>query len=285
VDERQSELSETFEELDYQHTPLGELSLRRRRVVSLGGTFVYEVKIGNDLLMSSLVNASEIALAELALANRAGAPCDVLVGGLGLGHTAAAALDHPFVRSVTVAEYLEPVLDWHRRGIVPLGGRLCDDARCHFVHGDFFAIIRAGRLYGEDSGGETARGNSGEVCGGEGESKRGGNDEATRDGGDLDRRADGPARFDVMLVDIDHSPACLLDASHAAFYEREGLAAAANMLRPGGTLAVWSADPADAAFTDRLKEVFDQVDAREVAFWNPLLNHKDRNCVYLAQVK
>ncbi len=55
----------TIEELDYRRTPLGELILRRRR--SLDGTEIYEVKLNDRLLMSSLVNASEIALARLAL--------------------------------------------------------------------------------------------------------------------------------------------------------------------------------------------------------------------------
>jgi len=52
-----------FEELDYRRTRLGELSLRRRRVLSLGGTEIYEVKPGDEFLMSSLFSQGEIALA------------------------------------------------------------------------------------------------------------------------------------------------------------------------------------------------------------------------------
>jgi hypothetical protein len=41
-----------FEELDYQKTPLGEISLRRRAEPRLGGQIVYEVKLGDEFLMS-----------------------------------------------------------------------------------------------------------------------------------------------------------------------------------------------------------------------------------------
>ncbi len=83
----------TIEELDYQKTPLGELVLRRRRSPSVPDEPVYEVKLGDEMLMSSSVNVSERALATLALDQWGDGPCDVLVGGLGLGYTAAAALD------------------------------------------------------------------------------------------------------------------------------------------------------------------------------------------------
>ena len=74
-----------FEELDYQETPLGEISLRRRSEPRLDGTIVYEVKLGDEFLMSSLFTASEIQLARLVLAALDGAELDIVVGGLGLG--------------------------------------------------------------------------------------------------------------------------------------------------------------------------------------------------------
>lgn len=130
-----------YEELDYQQTPLGELILRRRRSPSHPEEPVYEVKIDDQMLMSSVVNASERELARLALAGRIDRPCDVLVGGLGLGYTAAAALEYPNVRSLVVVEFLAPVIDWHRRRLVPMAGRLLDDARCALRQGDFFEEV------------------------------------------------------------------------------------------------------------------------------------------------
>ena len=43
-----------FAELDYQETPLGAISLRRRSEPRLGGKILYEVKLGEEFLMSSL---------------------------------------------------------------------------------------------------------------------------------------------------------------------------------------------------------------------------------------
>jgi len=133
-------MSIDFEELDYQKTELGELSLRRRRMVSLEDTEVFEIKLGESFLMSSLFTKVEIALAELGLVELDVGEFDVVVGGLGLGYTARAALENPSVKSVLVIDALLPVLDWHRRGLVPLGAQLTSDPRCRFLHGDFFQL-------------------------------------------------------------------------------------------------------------------------------------------------
>src|SRR5688572_25941393 len=116
-----------FEELDHCHTDLGELVLRRRRPVSLPDQWVYEVKLAGRFLMSSLNTESERELATRALALIPGGELRVLIGGLGLGYTAAAALADPRVAAVDVIERLPEVIAWHRRGLVPLGDALCRD--------------------------------------------------------------------------------------------------------------------------------------------------------------
>ena len=128
-----------FEELDYRETPIGGLSLRRRRELKLG-VDVFEIKLGDEFLMSSLFTASEIALARLGLARLPGTALDVVVGGLGLGYTAQAVLEHSNVGSLLVVDYLQAVIDWHRQGLVPLGAELSADPRCRFLQGDFFAL-------------------------------------------------------------------------------------------------------------------------------------------------
>lgn len=50
-----------------------------------------------------------------------------------------------------------------------------------------------------------------------------------------------PSRFDAILLDVDNGPAAMATASNAGLYGSRGLAAAREALRPGGTLAVWSA--------------------------------------------
>src|SRR5436853_1114711 len=128
-----------FEELDYRPTSIGALSLRRRREVSLG-LDVFEIKLGDEYLMSSLFTASEIALARLGLAELSGADLDVVVGGLGLGYTAQAVLEHRGVKSLVIVEALDAVIDWHEKGMLPLGSTLTADPRNRFVLGDFFVF-------------------------------------------------------------------------------------------------------------------------------------------------
>lgn len=138
-----------FEELDFQPTPLGDLALRRKCVAMLGDLDVYEVMLGEEFLMSSLFHAVEDAVADLGLRELGGSDCDVIVGGLGLGYTAVAALAHANVRSLTIVEYLEPVIGWHRRGLVPLGAKLTADARCRIRQGDFFALASSDRGFAD----------------------------------------------------------------------------------------------------------------------------------------
>jgi len=137
-------MSRDFSELDYRETPLGELTLRRRRIAALDGLEVYEVKLGDAFLMSSLFHEVEVALARLGLAAAGDRKLDVVVGGLGLGYTALAALEHPNLQTLLVVDALQPVIEWHQEGLVPLGARLTGDPRCRFQLGDFFELAATG---------------------------------------------------------------------------------------------------------------------------------------------
>ncbi|HLS63577.1 MAG TPA: spermidine synthase [Ruania sp.] len=131
-----------FEELDFQQTPVGEISLRRRYDLT-AKTEIYEVRLGEEYLMSSLFTVAERALATLALAALDRGDLHVLVGGLGLGYTAHTALADPRVADLTVMDAAEPVLDWHRRGLLPEVAGLATDPRCRLVLGDFFSHVAA----------------------------------------------------------------------------------------------------------------------------------------------
>ncbi|MEO8159301.1 MAG: spermidine synthase [Betaproteobacteria bacterium] len=234
-----------FEELDYQKTPLGEISLRRRADPRLDGEILYEVKLGDEFLMSSRFTSAEVQLARLGLDALDGGELDIVVGGLGLGYTAATVLEDPSVRSLMVVEVMEPVIDWHRRGLVPLGPVLSADPRCTLMHADFFAM-------------------------------------AASSGGGFGR-ATPASLVHAVLLDIDHSPSHWLNPGNGAFYTAPGLRNLSDKLHPGGIFGLWSDDPPDAAFVGLLDSVFESSQSHIVTFPNPYLGGESSNTVYLAR--
>jgi len=231
-----------FEELDWQPTPIGELTLRRRSEPSAGKE-IYEVKLGDEYLMSSLFTVAEEALADLGLAAAAPAPGDgleVLVGGLGLGYTAVAALRDERVSALTVIDRLAAVIGWHERMLLPASPELVGDPRTTLVCDDFFAVMRNAPVAGHTG-------------------------------------------YDVILLDVDHSPRHQLDPTHADLYDAAGLRALDRHLKPRGVFALWSDDPPDASFMAELGQVFDASEAHVVDFDNPVTGGVSSNTVYVAR--
>lgn len=242
-----------FEELDYQSTPLGEVILRRRTMLTLDQLEVYEIMLGADFLMSSLFTVVEEALSDLGLAACEsafpGEGLDVVVGGLGLGYTAVKALEHRSVTGLTVVDFLKPVIEWHEKGLVPLGKTLTADPRCRFEHGDFF--------------------------------KR-----ATAASGDPGFDMSKPdQKYHAVLLDIDHSPDHLLNPEHAFFYQVDGLRQMTRQIHPGGVFALWSDDPPEENFMKALSEVFVSCQTHVVPFNNPILGRDSESTVYVCRVE
>lgn len=127
-----------FEILAYDDTPLGPLCLRRRELLARPGTIVTEVTLNHEFLMSSYNTASETALASIALEMHAGQELDVLVGGLGLGYTAKAALASERVARVEAVELLPQVIGWLDKGLVPLALELKADRRLQVTQADVY---------------------------------------------------------------------------------------------------------------------------------------------------
>ena len=248
-----------FEEIAARETRMGLLSLRRR-FEPVAKRDVFEVKLGDEYLMSSLFTVAEEELARLGLAayvpaadtaapaadSEGAAGLDVVVGGLGLGYTALAALEDPRVARLTVIDALEDVIAWHRDDLLPDTAGMAQDPRVRLVHADFFALAREGGLGGA------------------------GRDDVA------------PALLDAILVDIDHSTQHHLDPAHADLYTPEGLSRVAAALRAGGVFALWSDDPPDATFVADLDRVFEGTTAHEVRFANPLTGGESANTVYVA---
>jgi spermidine synthase len=237
-------LSSRFEELARSDTAMGVISLRRRLEPTLL-IDVYEVKLGDEFLMSSLFTVAEVALARLGLAALPGSHLDVVVGGLGLGYTARAVLEDPRVRSLQIVEAVGEVIEWHEQHLLPLATEVTEDPRCHVVNGDFFAIVEDGARFGILA-------------------------------------AD---RCDAVLVDIDHSPRHLLHPSHAPFYTPSGLLRVAERLHPGGVFALWADGAPDADFVAVLEQVFASCKAHVVTFANFYTGDDSASTVYVATTR
>ena len=231
-----SHLLGDVEFLDSEDSPIGLVCLRRRKLAAAPGGVITEITLDHQFLMSSLHTASERALSEVALAMHAGRDLRVLVGGLGLGYTAAAALASQRVARVEVVEFLAPVIGWTERGLVPLADTLRSDARLVLTHGDVYArVVRP-----------------------------------------------GDERWDLVLIDVDHSPDEPLGGESEVFYTEAGLRRARAHLAPGGVLGVWSYAEC-SPFADALRKVFPEVRVEEVTFRNHLLDEDETNWLFFAR--
>lgn len=240
-----------FEEIDYQVTPRGAISLRKRSEPRLDHKILYEVKMNDEFLMSSLFVEAEVELSKLGLAKFGDEKIDVVVGGLGLGYTAKAALDFTNVKSLCVVDVMEPVIRWHEQGLVPLGDELTNDTRCRYALGDFFEFATAPNT--------------------------------NFDGTKVDNNADID-KVHAVLLDIDHTPSYWLNPENSRFYTSESLNAMKAKIHRGGVFGLWSDEAPDETFVNVLKAVFPQVETHMVYFDNPYTGEQSSNSVYIAHV-
>ncbi len=236
-------MSVLFKEIDSQVSALGRISLRRRRMPAFGDRDIYEVKLGDEFLMSSMFVVAEEALSTLGLAAVQGDDLSVVVGGLGLGYTAVTALEDKRISELLVVDALETVIEWHKDELVPLGKILNADKRNSYVLGSFFDL-------------------------------------ATDPGIGFDQSNEGK-KFDAILLDIDHSPTEFLNSDNASFYTTENLALMAEQLKPKGVFSMWSQNLPEESFEDLLKTVFESVESHVVSFYNPLQDIESTNSVYV----
>jgi spermidine synthase len=104
---------------------------------------VHELIVNGVFAMDSTETSSERELARFAATSGSPAP-RVLVGGLGLGYTAAAVLDEPGVAAaeVDVVELEPHLVAWARAGLTPVLARVARDPRTQLHVGDVAAVLR-----------------------------------------------------------------------------------------------------------------------------------------------
>ena len=225
-----------LEILACEPTPLGMLCLRRRELLGEPGTVVTEVTLNHEFLMSSYHTASERALASVALDMVAGQNLRVLVGGLGLGYTAAEVLAGDRVEHVEVVELLPQVIYWLDRELIPLADSLRGEPRLQITQGDVYER--------------------------------------------LGQPPTGP--FDLILIDVDHSPQDRLDGGNDSFYTEAGLRRAGRHLAEDGVLGVWSYAES-SPFADALRRVFSEVRIEPVTFHNMHIDETVTDWLFFAR--
>ncbi len=108
----------------------------------------FSIKIdGRGELMNSRVHGSEDALAEHACNRLVDCPQPrLLIGGLGMGFTLAAALRHAGDQAqVVVVELVPAVLKWNRELLGKCAGNPLDDSRVTVQEGDVARLLSAGQ--------------------------------------------------------------------------------------------------------------------------------------------
>jgi spermidine synthase len=89
--------------------------------------------------------------------------------------------------------------------------------------------------------------------------------------------------FDLILIDVDHSPADHLgEPRKDGFYTAKGLRAARRHLAPGGVLGVWS-NAESSPFAEALREVFGEVRIEPVTFVDDLIDHEATDWLFFAR--
>ncbi|MBU1404900.1 MAG: hypothetical protein KKA71_05610 [Proteobacteria bacterium] len=104
----------------------------------------FSIRVDGNELMNSRVHGSEDALADLACARLADCPSPtVLIGGLGMGYTVAAALTRLGAQArIVVAELVPAVVAWNRGVFAGLAGHPLNDSRVSVREIDVARILQ-----------------------------------------------------------------------------------------------------------------------------------------------
>ncbi|CCK81107.1 spermidine synthase [Desulfobacula toluolica] len=128
-----------WEEIDRAKVPgqKEDVTLRKR------GT-EFSIRTAETELMNSRLHGSEEALAELTCSRiRQKSGLKILIGGLGMGYTLAAALEHSGPDAlITVSELIPAVVGWNRKYLGHLAGMPLNDPRVSVKEEDIAKTIR-----------------------------------------------------------------------------------------------------------------------------------------------
>jgi len=217
----------------------GELRLTQR-----GNDFSIHLKGVRGELMNSRRYSSELALAELGCSHIRGVEnTKVLVGGLGMGFTLAAALKAVSTDSqVIVSELVPEVVEWNKGPLGDCAGRPLEDNRTLVHLGDVAELFQVKKVKSKQI--KTMQ-----------------------------------AAYDAVLLDVDNGPEGFTHTDNNNLYSIDSLHAIRQTLNSGGVLAVWSAWH-DPKFTQQLKKAHFKVETKTVRAHK---GKGSRHTIYLAK--
>jgi spermidine synthase len=91
-----------------------------------------------------------------------------------------------------------------------------------------------------------------------------------------------PRKYDLILIDVDHSPDENLGTANGDFYTTKGLQLAKQHLADGGLLGVWSYAE-NSPFSDALRDVFSEVHIEPVTVFNNLIDVEQTDWLFFAR--
>ncbi len=86
-------------------------------------------------------------------------------------------------------------------------------------------------------------------------------------------------QYDLIVIDVDHSPADQLGSEEHVFYTKAGLKSAKKHLADGGILAVWSYAES-SSFSEALDLTFSQTHVEPVRTFNPMVQEEQTDWLF-----
>jgi len=93
---------------------------------------------------------------------------------------------------------------------------------------------------------------------------------------------DAGGHWDLILIDVDHSPDDNLATANGRFYTSDGLRTAKQHLAPDGLLGVWSYAES-SPFADALHATFREVHVEQVTVFNNLIKEEQTDWLFFAR--
>ncbi len=231
-----------IEILSYEETPLGTICLRRRELLSKPGTLVTEVTLNHEFLMSSYLTESERALTQFGM--------ELLQTDRVQTKEGLAVMVGGLGLGYTAFEALKSP------GVATVDVIEFLPTVASWLHDNLIPL--AEQLNADERLNVSL--------------------------GDVYLRLSQPPStiYDLIAIDVDHSPEDVLGDQSHGFYTEPGLQSARQHLRPGGVLGVWSyAD--DTPLLEKMKQVFDSVSVRQVTVWNDLIDVEQTDWLFFGQ--